>query len=108
MKQKGSVKYYPKDDVLYVAIWAGEEAKSVEIEPWVTAELDKNGEIIGIEILEASQYLRKLIQTRLEPQLRHRAASSASAHELTRHGTRHSRDAWTTASYFPFTCTRVK
>ena len=75
MKQKGTVKYYPEDDVLYVLIQAGEEAKSVEIEPGVTAELDKDGELIGIEILDASQYLRKLIQERLEPQLRHRLAS---------------------------------
>jgi uncharacterized protein YuzE len=75
MKQKGTVKYYPKDDVLYVMLQAGEEAKAVEIEPGVTAELNKAGEIIGIEILDASVYLRKLIQDRLEPRLRHRLAS---------------------------------
>jgi uncharacterized protein YuzE len=75
MKQKGTMKYYPKDDVLYVMLQAGEEAKSVEIEPGVTAELNKGGELIGIEILDASVYLRKLIQDRLEPRLRHRLAS---------------------------------
>jgi uncharacterized protein YuzE len=75
MKPKGSVKYYPENDVLYVLIEAGEEVKSVEIEPGVTAELNKNGKIIGIEILDASNYLRKLIQQKLEPQLRHRMAS---------------------------------
>ncbi len=75
MKQKGTMKYYPKDDVLYVMLQAGEEAKSVEIEPGVTAELNKGGELIGIEILDASVYLRKLIQERLEPRLRHRLAS---------------------------------
>jgi uncharacterized protein YuzE len=75
MKQKETVKYYPEDDVLYVLIQAGEEAKSVEIEPGVTAELDQGGKIIGIEILDASKYLRKLIQERLEPQLRHGVAS---------------------------------
>ncbi len=74
MKKKDSIKYYPEGDVLYVLIKAGEEAKSVEIEPGVTAELDRDGEIIGIEILDASKYLRKLIQERLEPQLRRKFA----------------------------------
>ena len=75
MKSKESVKYYPENDVLYVLIQAGEEAKSVEIEPGVTAELNKNGKLIGIEILDASKYLRKLVQQRWEPQLRQRIAS---------------------------------
>ena len=75
MKSKGSVKYYPEDDVLYVLIQAGEEAKSVEIEPGVTAELNKNGKIIGIEILDASKYLRKMVRQKLEPQLKQRMAS---------------------------------
>ena len=54
MKQKGTMKYYPKDDVLYVMLQAGEEARSAEIEPGITAELNKSGELIGIEILDAS------------------------------------------------------
>jgi len=75
MKQKGSLKYYAEADVLYVLIKAGEEANSVEIEPGVTAEFDRRGELIGIEILDASKYLRKVIQEKLEPQLRRRLAS---------------------------------
>ena len=75
MKPKGSVKYYPENDVLYVLLQAGEEAKAVEIEPGVTAELNKRGKLIGIEIFDASKYLRKLIQQRLEPQLRNKLAS---------------------------------
>jgi uncharacterized protein YuzE len=73
------VKYYPENDVLYVLIQAGEEAKSVEIEPGVTAELDKNGKLIGIEILDASKYLRKLIQQRLEPQLKRKTVRPGSS-----------------------------
>ena len=75
MKPKGSVKYYPENDVLYVLLQAGEEAKAVEIEPGVTAELNKRGKLIGIEILDASKYLRKLILQRLEPQQRNKLAS---------------------------------
>ncbi|MBM4296184.1 MAG: DUF2283 domain-containing protein [Deltaproteobacteria bacterium] len=75
MKPKRSVKYYPENDVLYVLLQAGQEAKTVEIEPGVTAELNKRGKLIGIEILDASKYLQKLIQQRLEPQLRNKLAS---------------------------------
>lgn len=75
MKHRGTIKYYPKDDVLYVMLQAGEEARSVEIEPGVTAELNKSGELIGIEILDASVYLQKLIPDRLELRLKHRLAS---------------------------------
>ena len=75
MKPKRSVKHYPENDVLYVLLQAGEEAKAVEIEPGVTAELNKKGKLIGIEILDASTYLRKLIQQRLAPQLRNKLAS---------------------------------
>jgi uncharacterized protein YuzE len=75
MKPKGSVKHYPENNVLYVLIQAGEEATSVEIEPGVTAELNKSGKLIGIEILDASKYLRKLVQRRWEPQLKQRMAS---------------------------------
>jgi uncharacterized protein YuzE len=75
MKRKGSLKYYPEADVLYVLIKTGEEAKSVEIEPGVTAEMDKRGRLMGIEILDASQYLRKVIQEKLEPQLKRKIAS---------------------------------
>jgi uncharacterized protein YuzE len=75
MKYKGSLRYYSEADVLYVLIKAGEEARSVEIEPGVTAEFDKSGKLIGIEILDASSYLRKVLQEKVEPHLRRQRAS---------------------------------
>jgi uncharacterized protein YuzE len=39
----------------------GPERGSVEINPNITLELDENREIIGIEILEASKYIRDSI-----------------------------------------------
>jgi len=53
--------YFKEGDVLHLVISEGPENASVEISPNVTAELDENGEIIGIEILKASSYLRDSI-----------------------------------------------
>ena len=53
-----NMRYFPDKDVLHVLIRDGEEAGSVELSPHVTAELDKDGEIIGIEITNATAYVR--------------------------------------------------
>ena len=53
--------YLEKDDVLHLAISDEPEAGSVELSPNITAELDDKGEMIGIEILEASRFIRDSI-----------------------------------------------
>ena len=53
-----NMRYFPEQDVLHVLIREGEEASSVELSPHVTAELDQDGEIIGIEITDATAYVR--------------------------------------------------
>ena len=50
--------YFEKEDVLHLVISDEEEAGSTELSPNVTAELNDQGELIGIEILEASTYMR--------------------------------------------------
>jgi len=50
--------YFEKEDVLHLAISDEEEAGSVEISPNITAELNDKGELIGIEILAASKFIR--------------------------------------------------
>ena len=50
--------YFEKDDVLHLAISDDQEAGSVEISPNVTAEINSKGELIGIEILRASAFVR--------------------------------------------------
>ena len=50
--------YFEKDDVLHLAISDEPEAGSIEISPNVTAELNAKGELIGIEILCASIFVR--------------------------------------------------
>jgi len=53
--------YFEKDDVLHLAISDDPEAGSVELSPNITVELNSKGEMIGIEILEASRFIRDSI-----------------------------------------------
>jgi len=50
--------YFEKDDVLHLAISDEPEAGSEEVGPNITAELNAKGELIGIEILSASAFIR--------------------------------------------------
>jgi len=61
---KTRMAYFEKDDVLHVSITDEAEAESVEISPNITAELNDKGELIGIEILNASSFIRdSLLET---------------------------------------------
>ncbi len=53
--------YFQQEDILHLAISEGAEAQSVELSPNITAELNDKGELIGIEILDASEFLRDTI-----------------------------------------------
>lgn len=50
--------YFEKEDILHLVVADDEEANSVELSPNVTAELNEEGELIGIEILNASTFMR--------------------------------------------------
>ena len=58
---KTHMAYFEKDDVLHVAVSDEYEEASVEISPNITAELNAKGELIGIEILRASTFVRDLV-----------------------------------------------
>ena len=55
---KTRMAYFENDDVLHLAISDEPEAGSVEVGPNITAELNAKGELIGIEILSASVFIR--------------------------------------------------
>jgi len=55
---KARMTYFENDDVLHLAISNEPEAGSVEVSPNITAELNAKGELIGIEILSASTFIR--------------------------------------------------
>ena len=55
-----NVHYDSDSDVLYIAR-QGEEEETVEIQPGVNLELNKEREIIGIELLNASKIFKEII-----------------------------------------------
>lgn len=55
---KARLAYFEKEDVLHLAISDEAEEGSIEISPNITAELNNKGELIGIEILDESQFIR--------------------------------------------------
>jgi len=58
---KTKMTYFKDEDILHIVISDENEASSVELSPNVTAELNENGELIGIEILDASSFIRDSI-----------------------------------------------
>lgn len=50
--------YFKEEDILHLVISEEAEADSIEISPNITAELNDSGELIGIEIVNASDFLR--------------------------------------------------
>ncbi len=55
---KTKMTYFDKEDVLYLEISGEPEAGSIELSPNITAELNDKGELIGVEILRASDFIR--------------------------------------------------
>lgn len=53
--------YFENQDVLHLSISEEPESGSVELSPNITAELNDKGELIGIEIIHASSYIRDSI-----------------------------------------------
>ena len=54
--------YFDHEDILHLVFAEGEEANSIELSPTITAELNAQGEVIGIEILQASAFVREALQ----------------------------------------------
>ena len=60
MSKKSLVNYDTKSDILYIVAKKGMEEEFVEITPGVNVELDDKGEVIGIEILDASKFFKPI------------------------------------------------
>jgi uncharacterized protein YuzE len=58
---KPKMTYFEENDVLHLLISEEDEAGSVELSPNITAELNDKGDLIGLEILNASTYVRDSI-----------------------------------------------
>ncbi|WP_202219099.1 DUF2283 domain-containing protein [Okeania sp. KiyG1] len=58
---KAKMTYFEKEDILHLTLTNEPEVRSVEISPNITAELNETGELIGIEIINASAFIRDSI-----------------------------------------------
>ena len=59
--KKPKMTYFSKEDILHLVISEEKEANSVALELNITAELNDKGGLIGIEILDASAFVRDAI-----------------------------------------------
>ena len=58
---KTKMRYFEQEDILYLAISDDPENGSIERSPNITTEYNAKGEIIGIEILNASGFIQDSI-----------------------------------------------
>jgi len=61
--------YFEQEDVIHLVISEEPEVQSVELSPNITVELNDKGEMIGIEILDASEFLRDTIVESVQAKL---------------------------------------
>ncbi len=67
--KKPQLRYFEEEDVLHLVIAEGPEAQSVEIAPDITVELNAQGDIIGIEILNAGRFLQDALLETVQAKL---------------------------------------
>jgi uncharacterized protein YuzE len=56
-----TMRCFPEQDIIHLAITDEAEIQSLELSPNITAELNADGDLIGVEILKASTFLRDFI-----------------------------------------------
>lgn len=66
-KTKQKIYYDKESDVLWMFIKSGIEEKHQEVAPGISIELSKNGELLGIEILNAAKVLGSKLGLKVEP-----------------------------------------
>lgn len=62
MNKKPLINYDYESDVLYIVAKKAAEEECIEVAPGINVELDDKGEMIGIEILNASKCLKSIAQ----------------------------------------------
>ena len=58
---KAKLRYFEQEDILHLVISERPERGSLELSPDITAELNEEGELIGIEILNATTFVQDAI-----------------------------------------------
>ncbi len=76
-KTEDKIFYDKKSDVLWLLVKSGQEYEHKEVSPGVSVELGKKGELLGIEILNASKILgSKIAGKSAKDQIRRYSVSS--------------------------------
>lgn len=63
------INYDKKSDVFYIVVREGYEEEHKEVAPGIFVELDKKGNLLGVEILNASQNVGKFFKNNFQSQL---------------------------------------
>jgi uncharacterized protein YuzE len=58
---KTRIRYFEQEDVLHLVLAEEPERRSLELSPNITVELNDQDELIGVEILNASAFLRDAV-----------------------------------------------
>ena len=62
LNSKKIINYDPKSDVLYMGAKKGIEEEFIEVSPGINVELDSKGQVIGVEVLNASKMLKSVVK----------------------------------------------
>jgi uncharacterized protein YuzE len=79
---KARLAYFEEEDVLHLAISDEAEDGSIEVSPNITAELNDKGELIGIEILDASKFIRDAVLESVQARVINLAAAETADSDL--------------------------
>lgn len=63
---KPRIRYFEQEDILHLVVSEEEEVNSLELGPNITVELNEKGELIGVEILNATAFLRDSIMESIQ------------------------------------------
>ena len=64
-----TMRYFEEEDIIHLIIKPGKEYRSVEMSPNITVEMDENGDMIGVEIQNASRFIRDGVMESLQARL---------------------------------------
>jgi uncharacterized protein YuzE len=64
LKNRAKVNYDPESDAMYIFIKEGIEEDFIEVANGIRIELNENEEVIGIEILNASEIFEALLKNK--------------------------------------------
>lgn len=58
---KTQMQYFEQEDILHLVIAEGLESRSLELSPNITVEFNDQNELLGVEIINASKFLRDTV-----------------------------------------------